>query len=45
MQIELRKAEEFLKKGNKEEALCILKGILEQYPDAQDVRERIRVIK
>jgi hypothetical protein len=45
MQTELRKAEEWLEKDDKEEALRILRGILEQYPDAQDVRERIRVIQ
>ena len=45
MQTELKKAEEFLEKDDKEEALRILREILERYPDAQDVRERIRVIR
>jgi hypothetical protein len=45
MQAELKKAEELLEKGSKEEALRVLRGILQQYPDAQDVRERIRVIQ
>ena len=45
MQTELKKAEELLEKGSKEEAIRVLRGILEQYPDAQDVRERIRVIQ
>ena len=45
MQIELKKAEELLEKGDKEESLRILRGILDRYPDAQDVRERIRVIR
>lgn len=45
MRIELKKAEELLEKGDKEGALRILRGILDRYPDAQDVRERIRVIR
>jgi hypothetical protein len=45
MQTELKKAEELLEKGDKEGALRILRGILDRYPDAQGVRERIRVIR
>ena len=45
MQIELKKAEELLEKGDKEGTLRVLRAILDRYPDAQDVRERIRVIR
>jgi hypothetical protein len=43
-QTQLRKADELLQAGDREGALRALRGILQRYPDAQDVRERIRVI-
>jgi hypothetical protein len=45
MQVELKKADDLLQKGDKEGALRVLRAVLERYPDAQDVRERIRVIR
>jgi len=45
MQAELKKADDLIQKGDKEGALRVLRAVLERYPDAQDVRERIRVIR
>ena len=45
MQTELGKADALLEKGDKEGARRVLRGVLERYPDAQDVLERIRVIR
>ena len=45
MQTQLDKVDQLLDNGEKEAALGILRAILERYPDAQDIRERIRVIK
>lgn len=45
MQTELKKADDLIEKGDKAGALRLLRAILERYPDAQDVRERIRVIR
>jgi len=45
MQAELKKADALLEKGDKAGARRVLRGVLERYPDAQDVRERIRVIR
>ncbi len=45
MQSELKKANDLLQKGDKEGACRVLRAVLDRYPDAQDVRERIRVIQ
>jgi len=45
MQTELKKADASLEKGDKEGARRVLRGVLERYPDAQDVQERLRVIR
>jgi hypothetical protein len=45
MQAELKKADELLEKSDKQGALRVLRAVLKRYPDAQDVRERIRVIR
>ena len=45
MQAELKKADDLLQNGDKAGALRVLRAVLERYPDAQDVRERIRVIR
>ena len=42
---ETRKADELLEKGDKTGARRVFEGILERYPDAQQIRERIRVIR
>jgi hypothetical protein len=39
---EIAKAEAAARRGDKAEARRIYEGILERYPDAQDVRERVR---
>jgi hypothetical protein len=39
---EIEKAEEALRRGDRAEARRIYEAILERYPDAQDIRERIR---
>lgn len=45
MQAQLKKADDLLQKGDREGALRVLRAVLERYPDAQDVKERIRVIR
>jgi hypothetical protein len=42
MEREIEKAEQALRRGDKAEARRIYEGILERYPDAQDIRERVR---
>jgi len=42
MQRQITLAEAALRRGDKAEAKRVYEGILERYPDAQDVRERLR---
>jgi hypothetical protein len=39
---EIKRAEEALRRGERGEARRIYEAILERYPDAQDIRERMR---
>jgi hypothetical protein len=45
MQEELRKVDELLERNDRQGALRVLRNILQRYPDAQNIRERIRVIQ
>jgi len=45
MEARLKEADELLEKDDKAGARRVLEDILRRYPDAQDVRERIRVIR
>lgn len=45
MRAEIRRADELLAQSHKEAALKVLRQILQRYPDAQDIRERIRAIR
>ena len=45
IQTEVKKADELLEKGDKEGARRVLQEILERYPEAQEIRERLRVIR
>lgn len=44
-QIELEKADRLIENGNKQESHRVLQHILDQYPDAQDIQERIRLLR
>jgi len=45
IEAQVKKAGQLLEKGDKEGARRVLQGILERYPDAQQIHERIRVIR
>ncbi len=45
IEAQVNKADGLLEKGDKQGARRIFQDILERYPDAQEIRERIRVIR
>jgi hypothetical protein len=45
IEAETKKADELLAKGDTEGARKVLQGILDRYPEAQQIRERIRSLR